>query len=110
MTEADPALLADAIEELLRQPSSPAIQAAIRALEEVPRVEGLLRRRRALRLLDELWASGEVWTWTAAEQAVASRVGAAPSTVRVWRWERNVFGSGKRQQTAGEGDARKEGE
>jgi len=94
----DPELLAEAVEQLRRLPTSPALAAALRYLEQAPRVEWALRRREALRLFDELWASGEFWTHDEADRAVARRVGAAPSTVRGWRWNRDCFGAGIGQQ------------
>jgi hypothetical protein len=88
----DPELLAEAVEELRRLPRSKALEAALRHLEAAPRVGGVLRRREALRRWDEEWGAGLFWTRDEADRAVARRLGVAPSTVRGWRWTRDVFG------------------
>lgn len=106
--ERDADLLADAVEELTQLPRSPAVEAALHYLAAAPRVEGVLLRRRALALFDAEWATGEHWTRLSAEEAVARRLGVATSTVRGWRWRRDVFGDRTAQHAAGHRDDRKE--
>lgn len=106
--ERDADLLADAVQELAQLPRSPAVEAALRYLEAAPRVGGVLRRRRALALADELRASGGFWTWREVDAAVGRRLGVAEATVRGWRWARDVFGEGAGQQVAVQGERKED--
>lgn len=83
---ADPGLLTDALERLeqLFPDPDPAIEELEHLLARMPRVGRERQRRRALRRVAELLATGEYQSVRAAAPRVACEVGAASETVRGW--------------------------
>lgn len=79
-------LLADLVEavEEGRPPSQAALEEAATLAEGLARVGTVLRRRRAVRRLEQLLASGEYESIRAAAPRVARELGADPETVRWW--------------------------
>ncbi|ABC81569.1 hypothetical protein [Anaeromyxobacter dehalogenans] len=82
----DVGLLADSAEALEagRVPAEVALEELLHLLEQRPAVARELRRRRALRRVAELLASGEYPSVRAAAPRVAREVGSQPETIRWW--------------------------
>lgn len=99
------ALLADAVEALEagQVPDGEGLRAVLELLQEQCGVGTELRRRRALRKWDELWATGGYATRSAVDGRVAARERVDPVTVRGWRFRRALFP----QRAGGDGEQRK---
>lgn len=89
----DVELLADAVEEIERLPSTPALEEVLHLVAMVkPRIAQVLRQRRALRLGRELRREYPRSRELAAR--IAREVDAAPETIRGWLVEAGVFQPG----------------